>query len=127
MALFQAYATATQPFKTVIENTHLPNAFSTMAKLDQEKTCHLHYAADMVRGLTDGLMKMEQVYACRGFVTAASLAEKVLSQHQIATYRAENANNDVIARDRRSPQKINGPLPSNAMIQRKSSTSKPPA
>ena len=78
VALFQAYGTATQPFKTVIENTHPPNAFSTMAKLDQEKTCHLHYAADMVRGLTDGLMKMEQVYACRGFVTAASLAEKVL-------------------------------------------------
>jgi hypothetical protein len=49
-----------------------------MAKLDQEKTCHLHYAADMIRGLTDGLLKMEQVYACRGFVTAANLSEKVL-------------------------------------------------
>lgn len=66
-----------QPFRTVVENTRLPNAFSTVAKLDQDKTCHLHYAADMVRSLTDGLLKMEQVQACRGFVTAANLAERV--------------------------------------------------
>jgi hypothetical protein len=56
-----------------------------MAKLDQEKTCHLHYAADMVRGLTDGLMKMEDVYACRGFVTAANLGDRVRP-----TYMHEN-------------------------------------
>ena len=48
-----------------------------MAKLDQEKTCHLNYAADMVRGLTDGLKKMEQVDACHGFVTAANLSDRV--------------------------------------------------
>ncbi|KAJ5577837.1 uncharacterized protein N7459_006801 [Penicillium hispanicum] len=73
VSFFQSYATAVQPFRTVIENTRHPSAFSTIAKLDQDKTCHLHYAADMVRGLTDGLTKMEQVYACRGFVTAADL------------------------------------------------------
>ncbi|KAJ6120298.1 hypothetical protein N7523_004578 [Penicillium sp. IBT 18751x] len=76
VALFQAYATATQPFKTVIENSPRPNAFSTLAKLDQEKTCHLHYAADMIRDLTDGLIKMDPVHAYRGFVTAANLVEK---------------------------------------------------
>lgn len=48
-----------------------------MAKLDQEKTCHLHHAADMVKGLTDGIVKMDQVMACRGVVTAANLAENV--------------------------------------------------
>jgi hypothetical protein len=48
-----------------------------MAKLDQEKTCHLHYAADMIRGLTNGLVKMEQVYAYQGFVTAATLSSRV--------------------------------------------------
>lgn len=79
MALFQAYGTAVQPFRTVIENTPQPNAFTTMAKLDQEKTCHLNYAADMVRGLTDGLKKLEQVDACHGFVTAANLSDKVRS------------------------------------------------
>ena len=80
VSFFQAYATGVQPFRTIIENTRLPNAFSTMAKLDQEKTCHLHYAADMVRELTDGLMKMEQVYACRGFVTAANLSDTVRAE-----------------------------------------------
>ncbi|KAL3494245.1 pyridine nucleotide-disulfide oxidoreductase-domain-containing protein [Aspergillus germanicus] len=73
VALFQAYATATQPFRSVINSTRIPNAFTTMAKLDQDKTCHLHHAADVVRALTDGLVKMEQVYACRGHVTAANL------------------------------------------------------
>lgn len=74
VSLFQAYATSLQPFRTVIENTPRPNAFTTLAKLDQEKTCHLHYAADMIRGLTNGLVKMDQVLACHGFVTAASLS-----------------------------------------------------
>ncbi|KAJ5166585.1 uncharacterized protein N7482_005366 [Penicillium canariense] len=122
VALFQAYATAVQPFKTVIDNTPTPNAFSTMAKLDQEKTCHLHYAADMIRGLTDGLMKMDQVHACRGFVTAASLSEKVNTHPTQRTPRRSDpkaslpratgsihlrvarrkANNDTIARTQAS-------------------------
>ncbi|KAJ5449771.1 uncharacterized protein N7458_006220 [Penicillium daleae] len=82
VALFQAYATAVQPFQTVIENTPRPNAFTTMAKLDQEKTCHLHYAADMIRGITDGLIKMDRVHACRGFVTAANLSSRTSSDSQ---------------------------------------------
>ncbi|OJJ71568.1 hypothetical protein ASPBRDRAFT_151965 [Aspergillus brasiliensis CBS 101740] len=73
---FQAYATAVQPFRTVIENTRIPNPFTTMAKLDQNKTCHLHHAIDVVRALTDGVTKMERVLPCRGVVTAANLAEK---------------------------------------------------
>ncbi|KAJ5675801.1 hypothetical protein N7462_008698 [Penicillium macrosclerotiorum] len=77
VSFFQAYATGVQPFRDVIENAQRPNAFTTIAKLDQEKTCHLHYAADMVRGLTDGLMKLEQVYACRGFVTTANLTDRL--------------------------------------------------
>lgn len=77
VSFFQSYATSLQPFRTIIENTPRPNAFTTMAKLDQEKTCHLHYAADMIRGLTNGLVKMEQVYAYQGFVTAATLNSKV--------------------------------------------------
>ncbi|CAL5868638.1 uncharacterized protein PFLUO_LOCUS2865 [Penicillium psychrofluorescens] len=75
VALFSAFATATKPFQTVVDNTPKPNPFSTLAKLDQEKPCHLHHAADMVRSLTDGLVKMEQVQACRGFVTAANLSK----------------------------------------------------
>ncbi|KAI9367362.1 pyridine nucleotide-disulfide oxidoreductase-domain-containing protein [Aspergillus egyptiacus] len=73
VALFQAFATAVQPFRAVINSTRIPNAFTTMAKLDQDKTCHLHHAADVVRALIDGIVKMDQVYACRGSVTAADL------------------------------------------------------
>lgn len=77
VALFHSFATATQPFQTVIENSRSPNAFTTLAKLDQDKTCSLGYAADMIRGLTDGLVKMEQVNAFRGFVAAANLNTEV--------------------------------------------------
>ncbi|KAJ5200168.1 FAD-dependent pyridine nucleotide-disulfide oxidoreductase [Penicillium cf. griseofulvum] len=75
VALFQAFAKATQPFQKVIDNTKSPNAFTKLAKLDQESTCTLGHAADMVRALTDGLLKMEEVYACHGFVKSANLNE----------------------------------------------------
>lgn len=73
MSLFQSYAQAVQPFRNVISSTPTPNAFSTMTKLDQNKGCHLSYAADMCRALTDGLLKLDQVYKCQGIVTAADL------------------------------------------------------
>ncbi|EPS25987.1 hypothetical protein PDE_00923 [Penicillium oxalicum 114-2] len=82
VALFQSFATAVEPFRTVIENTPKPNAFTRLAKLDQEQTCHLSYAADMIRSLTDGLIKMDQVQACRGFVTAAHLDSTAPSDSQ---------------------------------------------
>ncbi|KAJ5250393.1 hypothetical protein N7489_000803 [Penicillium chrysogenum] len=75
VSLFQAYARATQPFQKVIDNTKSPNAFTKLAKLDQESTCTLGFAADMVRDLTAGLLKMEQVYACHGSVKSANLNE----------------------------------------------------
>ncbi|OKO94375.1 hypothetical protein PENSUB_11642 [Penicillium subrubescens] len=94
VALFQAYATAVQPFKTVIESTPRPNAFTTMAKLDQEKTCHLGYAADMIRGLTDGLIKMDQVHACRGFVTAANLSSRTSPNSQWTVHIKQHNSSD---------------------------------
>lgn len=77
VALFQAYSTAVQPFRTVVDNTPTPNAFSTLAKLDEDKTCRLHHAADMLRALTDGLVKMDQLYSCRGEVVAANQVSSV--------------------------------------------------
>jgi hypothetical protein len=61
----------------VIDNTKSPNAFTKLAKLDQESTCTLGFAADVVRDLTAGLLKMEQVYACHGSVKSANLNETV--------------------------------------------------
>ncbi|KAL4774072.1 hypothetical protein BDW60DRAFT_215494 [Aspergillus nidulans var. acristatus] len=95
VALFQAYATATQPFRSVINSTRIPNAFTTMAKLDQHKTCHLHHAADVARALIEGLVKMDQVHACRGHVTAANLDQRldldvVLKPSELASALPQN-------------------------------------
>ncbi|KAJ5752411.1 hypothetical protein N7520_009328 [Penicillium odoratum] len=95
VSLFQAYATAVQPFRAVIESTRQPNAFTTMAKLDQEKPCHLHYAADMIRGLTDGLMKRDDVYPCRGFVTAANLADRASTSKWIVRVKRDDSTDEV--------------------------------
>lgn len=77
--LFQEYATAVEPFRNIVKNTPSPSPFSTLQKLDAEKTCHLHHAGDMVQALTDGVGKMDQVFKCRGFATAANLADRVRS------------------------------------------------
>lgn len=66
-----------------------------MAKMDQDKTCHLNHAADMVRGLTDGLLKMEQVQACRGFVTAANLGNIVRCLNNSGS--SQKANSSLLA------------------------------
>ncbi|KAJ9297637.1 hypothetical protein DTO271G3_4412 [Paecilomyces variotii] len=75
VSLFQAYAKAVQPFRTVIDTTPKPNAFTTMTKLDPDQGCPLHYAADLCKMLTEGITKRDDVYACCGVVTKADLAE----------------------------------------------------
>jgi hypothetical protein len=60
-----------------VQNTRTPNAFSVMKKLDQDDTCSLHYAADMCKDLTAGLLKMKQVSHYRGEVTAANFEDHV--------------------------------------------------
>lgn len=86
VALFNAYATSVQPFRTVIRNTPSPSPFTTLEKLDENETCHLHHAADMVRAITEGVAKMDQVYPCRGSVTAANLAESVSLLFRLQTH-----------------------------------------
>jgi hypothetical protein len=55
----------------------MPNAFTTLAKLDQDQTCLLQHGADMVQSLTEGIVKLDRVVQCKGYVVAANLAEKV--------------------------------------------------
>ena len=87
VSLFHAFATATQPFQKIVDSSRSPNAFTALSQLDQEKTCALSYAADMIHGLTDGLMKMDQVHALRGFVAAANLNEQVGSDQGQHAYQ----------------------------------------
>lgn len=77
VSFFQAYATGVQPFRTVISSTRMPNAFTTLAKLDQDQTCLLQHGAEMVQALTEGIVKLDRVVQCRGYVVAANLAENV--------------------------------------------------
>jgi hypothetical protein len=77
VSFFQAYATGVQPFRAVISSTRMPNAFTTLAKLDQDQTCLLQHGAEMVQALTEGIVKLDRVVQCKGYVVAANLAEKV--------------------------------------------------
>ncbi|EAW15118.1 uncharacterized protein ACLA_057740 [Aspergillus clavatus NRRL 1] len=79
VSFFQAYATGVQPFRAVVSSSRIPNAFTTLAKLDQDKTCQLEHGAEMVEALTEGIVKMDRVVQCRGLVVAANLAENTSS------------------------------------------------
>ena len=104
--LFLEYAKAVEPFRKIVKDTPSPNPFTTLQKLDQENTCHLYHAADMTQALTDGVGKMDQVSKCRGFVTAANLADKVSS---LISWDLSSANS--VERDldsQRQTQRIQG-------------------
>ncbi|OKL56782.1 hypothetical protein UA08_07813 [Talaromyces atroroseus] len=75
VSFFRSYATSVQPFRNIVQSTRTPNAFSVMNKLDQDDTCSLHYAADMCKDLTAGLLKMKQVSHYRGEVTSANFED----------------------------------------------------
>lgn len=62
----------------------------------------------MVRGLTDGLLKMEQVQACRGFVTAANLSGSVRCPHPHSreVESRSKTNHDLIARAAQSAENM---------------------
>ena len=77
VSFFEAYATAVQPFRNVVKSTPVPNAFTALLKLDKNQTCALHYAVDVLKVLTDGLAKHDQVYPCHGVVTKADVNDKV--------------------------------------------------
>ncbi|PCH01350.1 FAD-dependent pyridine nucleotide-disulfide oxidoreductase [Penicillium occitanis (nom. inval.)] len=75
VSFFRSYATGVQPFRNIAQTAKTPNAFSVMNKLDQDETCSLHYAADMIKDLTAGLMKMKQVSPFRGEVMSANFED----------------------------------------------------
>ncbi|EED16045.1 conserved hypothetical protein [Talaromyces stipitatus ATCC 10500] len=76
VSFFRSYATGVQPLRNIVSTTKTPNAFSVMNKLDQDETCSLHHAADMVKDLTAGLLKMRQVSPFRGEVTSANFEDQ---------------------------------------------------
>ncbi|KAL1990279.1 hypothetical protein VTN49DRAFT_6118 [Thermomyces lanuginosus] len=103
---FQAFATGTQPFRRIIRSTPLPNAFSTLMKLDQDQTCSLHYAADMCRALTDGLLKMDAVVQVRGEVVSADLDDTTSQPQWTVHIRRQGTSNDQTATSIITPRLI---------------------
>jgi hypothetical protein len=77
VGLFLAYAQATQPFLEAIENTPKPNAITALEELPQDSTCSLAYAGDMLKLLSDGLVKHPRVDLHRGSVAQARWDEGV--------------------------------------------------
>ncbi|KAH8202912.1 hypothetical protein TruAng_002965 [Truncatella angustata] len=72
VGLFLAYAQATKPFLEVLENTPKPNAVTALEDLPQDSTCSLGYAGDMLKLLSDGLVKHPRVERHEGKVAEAS-------------------------------------------------------
>ena len=88
ISFFRSYATGVQPFRNIVQTTKTPNAFSVMNKMDQNDTCSLHYAADMIKDLTAGLLKMKQVSPFWGEVMSANFEDNVrfLAMTLLKTY-----------------------------------------
>ncbi|ETS85289.1 hypothetical protein PFICI_03314 [Pestalotiopsis fici W106-1] len=73
VGLFLAYGEATEPFRQVIESTPKPNAITALQELPQDGTCSLGKAGDMLKLLSDGLVKHPRIDLHQGKVTEASL------------------------------------------------------
>ncbi|KAK5655478.1 hypothetical protein OQA88_5749 [Cercophora sp. LCS_1] len=70
-ALFLQYARALEPFRQICDASPEPNPVRAIEALDQEKTCSLGLAGNMLRYLTNGLTSHERIEATPGFVTGA--------------------------------------------------------
>ncbi|KAM4066268.1 hypothetical protein HRG_000401 [Hirsutella rhossiliensis] len=71
--LFVKFATALAPFRRIVENAPVPNAFTTLNNLPQDQGCVLGKAADLCLMLTNGLRVRDDVHSHQGRVTSANL------------------------------------------------------
>ncbi|TAQ84923.1 hypothetical protein B7494_g6750 [Chlorociboria aeruginascens] len=73
--LFIAYASEPPAFRDVVRETEKPNAYTRLQDLEQENTCKIAEAADLVIMLTKGLDIEKGVSKQVGCVTGASWSE----------------------------------------------------
>ncbi|KAI0431351.1 hypothetical protein F5Y09DRAFT_305052 [Xylaria sp. FL1042] len=76
VGLFVQFAHDVSPFRTIVEESPKPNAFTALQELPQDQGCRLSYAADMCLMLTQGLVAHPQVESHRGKVASATLDER---------------------------------------------------
>ena len=70
-----SYAEGASPFRDVQMETKAPNAYTHLKQLDQDKTCHIAQAADLVIMLTNGLNESKGVYKQLGEAKSADWTE----------------------------------------------------
>ncbi|KAE9380637.1 hypothetical protein N431DRAFT_459558 [Stipitochalara longipes BDJ] len=111
---FMSYAEGVSPFREIEQEAKAPNAYTFLQKLDQDKTCHIAQAADLVIMLTKGLNESKGVYKQLGSARSATWAEShnwkvaVSSQGGKATNESFNSNILVLCT---GSHPITGPLP----------------
>lgn len=70
-----SYAEGVKAFRDVAKETPRPNAYSHLANLDQEATCHIAEAADLCIMLTRGLDESKGVHKQLGRAKGASWSD----------------------------------------------------
>ncbi|KAI0379039.1 pyridine nucleotide-disulfide oxidoreductase-domain-containing protein [Hypomontagnella monticulosa] len=69
VGFFLDYCEAVKPFRDIAHTTPMPNAITTLQNLPREETCSLGYAGDMLKVLSDGLVKDDRISSWKGAVT----------------------------------------------------------
>ena len=82
-----SYAEGVAPFREVEKEAKAPNAYTFLQNLDQDKTCHIAQAADLVIMLTKGLNESKGVFKMLGNAKHATWTE-VSSPHFTSCIRA---------------------------------------
>ncbi|EXJ80876.1 hypothetical protein A1O3_07163 [Capronia epimyces CBS 606.96] len=92
VSLFLAYINALAPFREIVQSTPAPNAVTTLESLDATAGCRLHYAADMLVMLSEGLKRHPNVHTLVGTAVAANL----YSEAALWSVQAQEANSAAV-------------------------------
>ncbi|KAK9792936.1 putative FAD/NAD(P)-binding domain-containing protein [Seiridium cardinale] len=93
--LFIKYATAYEPFRDIIRDTPVPNAFTVLESLPQDKPCSLRYAGQLLQMLSDGLARNSRVECYQGCITQAAWCDKI-SAWALCYQASSNAESQVL-------------------------------
>jgi hypothetical protein len=108
-----SYAEGVSPFREVEKEAKAPNAYTFMKSLDQDKTCHIAQAADLVIMLTEGMNESKGVYKQQGKANSADWTEVSLNT-PLTSFEIVNNFSTII-----------GKSPSNQMARRELRASTP--
>jgi hypothetical protein len=94
-----SYAEGVSPFREVEKKAKVPNAYTFLRSLDQDKTCHIAQAADLVIMLTKGLNESKGVYKMLGNAKHAAWTE-VSFPHFTSLAQLVNVSSPTIGKSR---------------------------